>query len=215
MKGQEAENLLAQLSANGCVTGFKPEPIPQGTLHDILEAACQAPSPWNLQPWQFVVVSSPAGRARLLAQCPEAGPAASAPVLLVALADPASWKRAPQRLAEMVRSGSLPAEKETAFLRRIQRQWSVGDAARTFAIARTHAALQQLFLVALAHGVGACWVQEFDAAGVARELHVPNDLILVGVLGLGFCEKRVALPPPALARMVFGEAYGLPWARSG
>jgi nitroreductase len=35
---------------------FKPDPIPEQALNDILLAATQAPSGGNLQPWHFVVV---------------------------------------------------------------------------------------------------------------------------------------------------------------
>jgi nitroreductase len=208
-----ADALLAKLSANGCVTRFKPDPIPEELLETLLEAACRTPSPWNLQPWQFVVLRSPEARARVLRHCPDPGLAASAPVLLVALGDPAAWKRAPERLAEMVRAGSLAPGEEPAQLQRIQRRWSVGDAARVLAVARTHAAVQQMCVAALAADLGICWVHEFDPAAVARARHIPNDLLVVALLGLGYCAERSALPAPHLTRMVFAEAYGLPWPR--
>ncbi|MGH8459048.1 MAG: nitroreductase family protein, partial [Nevskiales bacterium] len=58
----DAEALLEQWRGAGCATRFLPEPVPPAVLERILEAACRAPSPWNLQPWQFVVVRSPEGR---------------------------------------------------------------------------------------------------------------------------------------------------------
>jgi len=211
MAALSADALLAKLSVNGCVTEFKSDPVPEEILERILEAACQTSSPWNLQPWQFVVVRSPEARARVLQHCPDPGLAAHAPVLLVALGDPAAWKRAPERLAEMVRSGSLTPEQEPAQLQRIQQRWSVGDAARVLAVARTHAAVQQMYVTALAADLGVCWVHEFDAAGLARALHIPSSLLIVGLLGLGYCAERSVMAAPHLARMVFAEAYGLPW----
>jgi nitroreductase len=215
MAALDVDALLAKLRTDGCVSQFKPDPIPEATLQRILEAGCQTPSPWNLHPWQFVVVRSAEGRARVLRHCSDAGAAATAPVLLAALGDPGAWKRAPERLAELVRSGSLAPGQEAAQLQRIQRRWSEGDAARLFTIARTHAAVQQIHLVALAYDLCTCWVQEFDAAPVARTLHIPATLLIVGLLGLGYSAEDTALPPPALARMVFAEAYGLPWIPPG
>lgn len=208
----DPEVLLQKLRTNGCVTQFKSETIPEAALAGILAAGCQTPSPWNLQPWQFVVVRSEESRARILKHCPNPGPAATAPVLLVALGDPAAWKRAPERLAELVRSGSLRAGEEAAQLEQIRRIWSASGADRMLAVARVHAALQQLCLAALAYDVGVCWVQEFDIARLARALHVPDNLLVVAVLGLGYCAERAVMPPPSLARMVFAEAYGLPWS---
>jgi nitroreductase len=167
-------------------------------LEDVLKAACQTPSPWNLQTWQFVVVHSSAARELVLKHCVEPGPAGKAPVLLVALGDPAAWKHAPERLAEMVQSGTLKEGEEAAQLERIRRLWSAGGAARTLAVARTHAALQQL-----------C------AARLGKALHIPDNLVVVALLGLGYCEERRNLPAPVLGRMVFAEAYGLPWPRGG
>jgi 5,6-dimethylbenzimidazole synthase len=36
---------------------FSPEPISEGTIERILEAATWAPSPLNAQPWEFIVVT--------------------------------------------------------------------------------------------------------------------------------------------------------------
>ena len=207
-------SFLALLHDNVCVTRFKPAPLPPDLLETVLKVACQTPSPWNLQTWQFVVVRSPTARKLVLKHCGETGPSAKAPVLLIALGDPAAWKRAPERLAEMVRSGTLKEGEEAAHLEQIRRLWSVGGAARTLAVARTHAALQQLSLAAGAFNLGTAWIVEYDVAKLMQALHIPQNLIVVAVLGLGYCEERRALPAPVLGRMVFAEAYGLPWSRN-
>ena len=207
----EADTLLEQLRGAGCATSFRAEAIPDAVLERILEAACQTPSPWNLQPWQFVVVRSEEGRSRLLRHCASPGPARGAPVLLVALGDPAAWKQAPERLAALVAEGKLDPQEEARELDLIRRHWSASGAAHTLAVARTHAALQQLGLVALAFGVGVCWVHDLDLARLARALHIPENLVVVAMLGLGYPADRVRLPAPSLPRVVFAEAYGLPW----
>ena len=42
---------------------FKLDPIPQSTLDEMLEAAMRAPSGSNRQPWHFIVVRDPEGKA--------------------------------------------------------------------------------------------------------------------------------------------------------
>jgi nitroreductase len=207
--------VLSLLQDNGCVTRFKDDGVPPGVLENVLKAACQTPSPWNLQTWQFVVARSSAARELVLKHCVEPGPAGKAPVLLVALGDPAAWKHAPERLAEMVQSGTLKEGEEAAQLERIRRLWSAGGAARTLAVARTHAALQQLCFAAGAFDLGTSWILEYDAARLGKALHIPDNLVVVALLGLGYCEERRNLPTPVLGRMVFAEAYGLPWPRGG
>lgn len=207
------QSWLALLRAGTCTTQFKADPIPPEVLESVLEAGCQTTLPWNLRPWQFIVVSTEPWRSKLLRHCPDPGPAATAPVLLVALGNPQAWKQAPARLNELMQSGSLAPGKEALHLERIQRQWSVGEAARVFAIAQTHAALQQIRLAALICDVASWWIYEFDASGLANCLNIPESLLVVGVLGLGYCADRTHLPAPSLARTVFAEAYGLPWVR--
>lgn len=215
MTAREAEVLLEQWRGAGCATRFQPEPVPDEVLERILDATCRAPSPWNLQPWQFVVVQSEEGRERLLRHVAHPGPARSAPVLLLALGDPSAWKRAPQRLAELVAEGKLDPQEEARELDLIRRHWSAKGAAHALAIARTHAALQQLGLAALAYGIAVCWVHDLDVARLTHSLHIPDSLVVVAMLGLGYPADRVRLPVPTLPRMVFAEAYGLPWPRVG
>jgi nitroreductase len=196
---------------DGCrVARFEPEPVPGDILEWILEAGCRTSSPWNLKPWQFIQVRSEITRAQLLRHCLDPGPAATAPVLLVGVGNPRAWKQAPERLAEMAREGGLAPGEEAVHLERIRRQWSVGDAARVFAIALTHAALQQLTAAAAVRGVCSHWVYEFDADALARVLHLPESLLVVGVLGLGYCSEPRGGAAASLERCVFGEAYGLP-----
>ena len=43
---------------------FRPEPIPDADLHDILEAAIRAPNGGNTQPWHFLVIKDPGLRTK-------------------------------------------------------------------------------------------------------------------------------------------------------
>ena len=44
---------------------FRPEPIPDAELQDILEAAIRAPNGGNTQPWHFLVIRDPDLRTKL------------------------------------------------------------------------------------------------------------------------------------------------------
>ncbi len=44
---------------------FRPEPIPDADLQDILEAAIRAPNGGNTQPWHFLVIKDPDLRSKL------------------------------------------------------------------------------------------------------------------------------------------------------
>ncbi|MBI4761106.1 MAG: nitroreductase family protein [Chloroflexota bacterium] len=44
---------------------FKPDPVPDSVIQNILHTAAFAPSAHNLQPWRFAIVQSPDSRTRL------------------------------------------------------------------------------------------------------------------------------------------------------
>ena len=44
---------------------LKPDPVPDADLHAIIEAATQAPSGGNVQPWHFLVITEASQRAKL------------------------------------------------------------------------------------------------------------------------------------------------------
>jgi nitroreductase len=70
------------------VRSYAPEPIDDATLARILEAARQAPSAANRQPWRFVVIRDPARRQALAQACNGQMWLADAAALVVALGIP-------------------------------------------------------------------------------------------------------------------------------
>ena len=52
-----------RMSARRSVREFSPAPIPHGVIEAVIRAAASAPSGANVQPWRFVVVTSPSALA--------------------------------------------------------------------------------------------------------------------------------------------------------
>ncbi len=75
------------------VRRFRPDPVPDGLLDQVLEAARLAPSAKNLQPWHFIVVRDPARRAALGRAYPMEW-FTQAPVIIAVCVEPAkAWRR--------------------------------------------------------------------------------------------------------------------------
>lgn len=75
------------------VRAFKPDPVPDDLLGQVLDAARAAPSARNQQPWAFVVVRDPARRAALRAAY-DRDWFHQAPVVIAACVDTtACWRR--------------------------------------------------------------------------------------------------------------------------
>ncbi len=79
---------FAELAATRCsIRAYRSDPIPDALLRQVLDAAREAPSACNCQPWHFFVVRDAETRQRLFPQERQAW-IAQAPVVLVACSVP-------------------------------------------------------------------------------------------------------------------------------
>ena len=60
------ESLLELVKQRRSIRRFKPDPIPDEHVHKIIEVARWAPSGFNMQPWEFVVVKKPGLKKRIV-----------------------------------------------------------------------------------------------------------------------------------------------------
>ncbi len=127
--------------ARRAVRQYTDEPVPRGVLQRLIEAAIQAPSAVNEQPWLFTVVQD---RALL------AGISHDAKTHLLR-APPAIL--APQHLRELLEEPAFDIFYHAPALILISSathgQWAVENCAL---------AAQNLMLSACAHGLGSCWI---------------------------------------------------------
>jgi nitroreductase len=135
---------------------FAAQPVGREQLEKLLEAARWAPSAGNLQPWVFVVVTSPQVRAELAAAAFGQRFVEEAPAVLAVVAAP---------------------PKDSPYGRRGRELYCLQD---------TAAAVQNVLLTACELGLGTCWVGAFDEQAAARALGLaagerPVALVPVGV----------------------------------
>jgi 5,6-dimethylbenzimidazole synthase len=52
-------SLLDLVKKRRSIRRFKPDPIPDEEIEKIIEVACWAPSGFNMQPWEFVIIKKP------------------------------------------------------------------------------------------------------------------------------------------------------------
>ena len=75
------------------VRSYKPDPIPEGVLERVLDAARIAPSGSNRQPWKFIVVKDEGTKKKLVPACHNQSWIADAPVIIVACARELDYNR--------------------------------------------------------------------------------------------------------------------------
>jgi nitroreductase len=88
-------NLLQLISQRESIRSYDPaKPLLQEVLHQILEAGRLAPSAANLQPWQFIVVSSDEMLEKVRVSYPRQWFADAPHILIIKGNKDASWHRA-------------------------------------------------------------------------------------------------------------------------
>ena len=139
------------------VRAFDPDvDVSPEQMDRLLQAAIQAPSAGNRQPWHFYVVWNEAVRRQLAAAAFGQMFVARAPATIVVCAD---------------------AEQSAARYGRRGRD--------LYCLQDTAAATEHILLAATALGLGGCWVGAFDEHQVARILRLPPRHRPIAILPIG------------------------------
>jgi nitroreductase len=189
-----------------------PEPIPEATLRQIMDAAICAPSGGNRQGWSFLIVRDPAKRARLgelyreawdeLMKVPYYRDAAAAPPDSPAGKMLASARHLSEHLGEapvliVACIGLDPGVKATL---------TTG--------ASIYPAAQNLMLAARALGIGSCitTIHRFRDAQVKDLLGIPADVETAALIPLGYPRGKFGRPPRRpLREVAFADRWGQPF----
>lgn len=175
------------------VRHFRTDPLPEGLLQRLISAACMAPSVGYMQPWRFLhirdrnlrkrihvlVESERQNTAEALGERGEAflklkveGILDCAEVLVVTLRD---------------------GRESHIFGRRTMPEMDLASVA---------CAIQNMWLLARAEGIGIGWVSLFEPRALAHLLGMPDDARPVAVLCIGHPSEF--LPQPMLEREGWG-----------
>jgi nitroreductase len=196
---------------------YTPEPVADQDLDMILEAARQAPSGENAQPWRFIIVKDADTRQKL-----------------GALAGGGSGRRftaefVTQQMQERFASLQDEAKRKAAFEKLTSGQVSafLANAPVNIVVCGkkdvwdmpydTSAAIENMLLMVTALGLGACWViapciDIRDEERVKALLHIPEGFKAVSIISIGH-PTRPHRPRPRLPinQLVFAEKWGEPY----
>ena len=167
--------------------GFVDRPLPDDLLERLLTAAHNAPSVGLMQPSRFIVVRDLATRTAVHGIFKEASATAAATYEGSRADHYASLKldgilEAPQNLCIVCDTHSERGHK-------LGRHTMPETAAYS-----TVCAIQNLWLAARAEGVGVGWVSILDPAQLRTVLHIPDHILPVAYLCLGFVDTFATEP---------------------
>ncbi len=173
------------------VRRFRPDSVPDDVLRRVLSAGHAAPSVGHSQPWRFIVVrdADTRDRAAVLADRER--------LLQAAAFDGDSGRRLLDLQLEGIREAPLGVV--IACDRRTAPRGVLGRA--TFPdsdLWSCACAIENIWLAARAEGLGLGWVTLFRPIDLAGLLHLPDGVVTLGWLCLGWPDERP--PTPGLER---------------
>ncbi len=208
-----AEATFKVIQDRRSIREFTAEPVSDSDLDQILEAARQAPSGENAQPWRFIIVKNEATRKKI-----------------GAIAGGGSGRRftaefVTKKMQERFSNLEDEAKKKAAFQKLTSGQVSafMADAPVNIVVAGkkdvwdtpydTSAAIENILLMVTALGLGACWViapcfDVRDEERIKALLGIPEEFKAVSILSVGH-PTRPHRPRPRLPikDLVFREKW--------
>jgi 5,6-dimethylbenzimidazole synthase len=176
---------------------FVPGKLPEGLLERLVDAACHGPSVGYMQPWRFLRIAAADNREALW-RIVEAERQATAAALPSRTAEFLKLKVEGIRdAAEVLVVALMPDREPHLFGRRTLPEMDLASVA---------CAIQNMWLLARAEGIGLGWVSFFDPEAVAKHLAMPDGAHPVAILCIG----PVAEFPPAPLLEIRGWGRRLP-----
>lgn len=161
------------------VRRFRPDPLDDDIIHELLRLTALSPSVGNAQPWRFVIVEDEARRADIIANFENA----NANALRDYSGDQA------ETYAGLKLAGLRDAPVHLAVYCDDASELGLGLGRKTMPEMLAYSvvgAITTLWLTARAHGIGLGWVSILDPGGVDKTLDIPDDWSLVGYLCMGY-----------------------------
>jgi len=169
------------------VRRFLRDPLPSGTIEELIALACLAPSVGLSEPWRFVIVEDEARRTAIRRNFELCNAAALA----------AQSRRRAARYARLKLAGleeapchiAVFADRATPQGRRLGRR-TMPEMIEYSAVTAVHT----IWLAARAQNIGMGWVSILDPQTVAAILDVPVEWKFIGYFCLGYPQTPAALP---------------------
>ncbi len=198
------------------VRHYRPDPVSATDLEALLDLAIEAPTSWNLQDRAIVAITSEAGRAGLAWATGGQPQAREAPLMLVFVAEPESWREDHSDVYNQARGNGAWSEEFVAMFATASHEFQ-DDLARRgllreYAVKDAMIAATYVMLAATELGLATAPMNGWDEAKVKKTIGIGDrdDLAVALLMAVGHpAERRIHPGRRARERTVFREAYGL------
>jgi nitroreductase len=175
-------NTLEAITARRAIKHFDPDHrLTEAEIRQLLEAAMQAPTAFNIQHWRFVTVTDPELRKQIRAVAWDQAQVTDASLLIILCADKDAWKKdaarywkgAPQPVQDILVPAIGGYYQDREQVQRDECMRSTGLAGMT------------LMLAAKAMGYDSCPMDGFDFDAVAKLIRLPEDHLISFMIAIG------------------------------
>ena len=180
---------------------FDPEKeVNEELVKEVIELAAKAPSSFNLQPWNLILLKDQKEKETLKALAWDQPKVTEAPAVLIVLADKDGWQEGHQTVErnwqEMLKSGSMQAEQRDWFLNAAKSlyNWSP-EASLAFAAKNTGFFAMSLMYAATSLGLESHPTDGFDHEGVRKAFNIPDNYWVPLLLAIGYRKPGLELHP--------------------
>ena len=181
------------------------EDLSVDTIEELLDLSNLAPSSFNLQPWQVIVVRDPE-RKKSLRQCAMNQPKVEeASAVLIIIADPGAVEENRKKVLDSWQElGYMKPEMRETYQNMMQTLYGPGDSMKRNLFAVKNAALFAMNLMIAAKGMGLEThpMDGFDETCIKKEFHVPEQMLIPMLIAIGSLKKGVTLLPRAFRRQI-------------
>jgi len=193
-------SVLDAVKARRTIRHYRPDPVPQSTLDELVDAAIQAPSSWNLQDRHLVIVRSSAGLAALTKATGGQPQPQEAPVMVVFLADLSAHRRDRSHIWNAARANQAWSEEFISFFadasQSFQDDLEQRGKLREYAIKDAMIAASFFMLAATSVGLATSPMNGWDEAMVKDAVGAGGreDLAVALLVSLGYPAEELRNP---------------------
>ncbi len=175
-------NTLDAITARRAIKHYDPAHVmTDAEIHQLLEAAMQAPTAFNIQHWRFVTVIDPELRKQIRAVAWDQAQVTDASLLIVLCADKDAWQKDAARYWK-----DAPQPVQDFLVPAIGQYYAGRDQVQRDECMRSCGlAGMTIMLAAKAMGYDSCPMDGFDFDAVAKIIKLPEDHIISFMIAVG------------------------------
>jgi nitroreductase len=169
---------------------FKPDPIPEATLQQLIDLTVAAPSSYNLQPWRIVLVTDPAKREALTKAAYNQAQVATAPVTFVFAVSLRGWEKTFEQTMKVAADLGAWNDRTIGYFRTAvpSFQNSLGEKLREYPIKDALIAATHLALAAESLGLNSAFMNGWQEDAVKEVIGAKGnpDIAIALLMPIGY-----------------------------